>query len=116
MIEKTIIDYLNQHLTGAVAYTQEPANKNPAGSIFVTVEKTGSQMNNHLYTSVIAVQSYAPTLYGAASLDENVRELMLHIPDEVADISGIRLIGNSNYTDESKRQQRYQAVFDVIHY
>ena len=116
MIEKVIIDYLNEHLTDANAYTQEPENKNPSGSYFITVEKTGSQMTDHLYTSVIAVQSYAPSQYGAASLDETVRTLMLQIPDYVADVSGVRLIGNSNYTDTSKRQYRYQAVFDVIHY
>lgn len=116
MIEKAILDYLNQHLTDVIAYTQEPGSKNPTGSSFVVIEKTGSQLTNHLYTSVFAVQSYAPTILGAAELDETVRELMMNITDEVADISGIRLIGDSNFTDTSKRQPRYQAVFDVIHY
>lgn len=116
MIEKVIVNYLNQHLTDVSAYTQEPTNKNPVGSSFITVEKTGSQMNNYLYTSVIAVQSYAPSMIDASELDETVRDLMLQIADECAEVSGIRLIGNSNFTDTSKRQYRYQLVFDVIHY
>lgn len=116
MIEKVIYDYLNQHLTDATAYTQEPENKKPFGSSFVVMEKTGAQMNDHLYTSVIAVQSYAPSLFGAAELDEEVKTLMLALPDYASEVSGVRLIGDSNFTDTSTRQPRYQAVFDVFHY
>lgn len=115
MIEKVILDYLNANLD-VNAYTQEPENKNPSGSSFVVIEKTGSQMADFLYTSVIAVQSYAPSLYGAAELDEQVKELMFALPDHAQEVSGIRLIGDSNFTDTSTKQLRYQAVFDVMHY
>lgn len=113
MIEKIVLDYLNETLA---AYTQEPTNKNPGGSNFVVVEKTGGTITNHIKDSVIAAQSYAPSLYEASLLNEEVKELMLALPDQTAEVSGIRLIGDSNFTDPDTRQPRYQSVFEIYHY
>ena len=115
-IEERIISYLNGALDEIQAYGEKPTNKNPDGNLFVVVEKTGVQRNDMLYTSTVAIQSYAPTLYQAADLDEDVRAVMFALPDNLSEVSGIRLIGGGNFTDPSTRQPRYQSVFDVHHY
>lgn len=41
---------------------------------YVLIEKTGSGMNNHIKSATFAIQSYASSLYEAASLNEIVKE------------------------------------------
>lgn len=114
MIEKTVIDYLRDNRISA--YAQVPQNKTPFGAKFVVIEKTGGTLSNLINDSVIAVQSYAPSIFEAAELDEKVKGLMMALPDNSYNVSGIRLIGNSNFTDPDTLQPRYQSVFEVYHY
>lgn len=116
MIEKTVLDYLNARLTTANAYVNVPYHKNPGQGLYVVIERTGTQRTDMLYASVIAVQSYAPSLFQAAELDEEVRNVMFGLPNNAREVSGIRLIGGSNFTDPEQRQPRYQAVFEIYHY
>lgn len=115
LIEKIIRDHLNAVLPeGALLF--EPVNKNPKSGSFVVIEKTGTQQTDWLYTATVAVQSYAPTLYQAAELDQRARNAMFALPDSSEYVTGVHLIGGSNFTDPSTRQPRYQAVFDVNFY
>lgn len=120
MIEKTVLDYLAGNLligtTSVPVYMQEPVSRRPDnGDTFVVVEKTGSGKENHLCTATIAIQSYAPTLYEAACLNELVKEAMEDII-ELDEISKSQLNGDYNFTKVSTKQPRYQAVFDLTHY
>lgn len=112
MIEKTILDYLAERLTPIRVCMEIPANK---PSEFVLIEKTGSSLENHLYDSMLAVQSYSTSLYNAAMLNDTVKEAML---DAITldDISAVRLNSDYNFTDGDTKQYRYQAVFDITHY
>lgn len=110
MIEKVILDYLlGKELN---AFMERPEKK-PTGE-YVLVEKTGSVSANLLTTSTIAVQSYSDSLYGAASLNEQVKALMLQADKEIP-ISSCKLNTDSNFTDTATKQYRYQAVFEVTH-
>lgn len=120
-IEGVIIQYLNEWLEDQQltiqAYAQEPINQNPATSpkSFLVVEKTGSSRYNHLYTSMIAIQSYAPSVYEASKLNEKVIEIM----DDILELDRITKVSlNSAYVfmKTSTKQPRYQAVFDITHY
>lgn len=114
MIEKTVLDYLNTQLTPTV-YMQEPEHKNPLGETFVVLQKTGSSCENFIFTATFAIQSYAPSLYEAASLNEDVKAAMFNIIDE-DEITRVDLVSDYEYTKISTKQPRYQAVFEITHY
>ena len=111
MIEQTVLDYLTPLLDVAV-YMEVPPDPPEA---FVAIEKTGSSLRNHIYTSTLAIQSYGPTLLAAATLSEEVKGRMLYgaLPDEITRVS---LNGDYNFTDTETKRYRYQAVFDITHY
>lgn len=111
MIEKTIIDYLNAHLT-VPAYAERLATP-PAK--YVLVERTGGGEENHVKYATVAIQTYAPSRYEAA-------DLMQEVIDAMRDVLTLRNIGSAklasfyNYTDTAEKQHRYQAVYDVVYY
>ena len=111
MIEQTVLDWLNETLS-APAYMERPED---APERWVLVQKTGSGVTDHVKRATIAVQSYAPTLYDAAQLNEAVKSAM----DALIELDGVcrsQLNSDYEYTDPSKKQYRYQAVYDLTHY
>lgn len=112
IIEKVVLDYLNANIDGVTAYTERPKN---LPKRFILIQKTGGGCENKIFSSTMAIQSYAESLYEAAALNEVVISVMLEI-DSLYEIGGIRLNSDYNYTDGSNKQYRYQAVFDITHY
>lgn len=111
MIEKTILDYLNNKLSEP-CYMEEPDGEDT----FVLLEKTGSSLSNYVYSATFTIQSYATSLYEAAKLNEKVKAAMLTIADELNTISKCSLNSDYDFTDTTKKRYRYQAVFDITHY
>lgn len=111
MIEKILQDYLTDALQVPVCM-QTPS---PMPERFVVLEKTGGGMENHIFSSTIAAQSYAQTLYEAAVLNEEVKGALLYgsVPNEICRVS---LNSDYNYTDPDLGNYRYQAVYDITHY
>lgn len=112
MIEVTILNYLNENLENITAYMERPAN--PPKS-YVLIEKTGGGEENHIRHSTIAVKSIAESLFKAALLNEEVKDLMSSAIS-LDDIAKVELNSDYNFTDTSTKQYRYQAVFDITHY
>lgn len=112
MIEVTILNYLNQNLENITAYMERPAN--PPKS-YALIEKTGGGEENHIHHSTIAVKSIAESMYKAALLNEEVKDLMSSAIS-LDDIAKVELNSDYNFTDTSTKQYRYQAVFDITHY
>ena len=112
MIEVTILNYLNQNLENIAAYMERP--ENPPKS-YVLIEKTGGGEENHIHHSTIAVKSIAESMYKAALLNEEVKDLMSSAIS-LDDIAKVELNSDYNFTDTSTKQYRYQAVFDITHY
>ena len=111
MIEKTILDHLSASLEVACGM-EVPAN---APASFVVLEKTGTSRKNRIGTAILAVQSYASTLYEAACLIERVKTAM----DGAAVLPGVAAVhlnSDYNFTDTASKRYRYQAVFDVTYY
>lgn len=111
MIEKVLYDYLSAALSVPV-YLDIPKER-PA--TYVTLEKTGSSRENMIDRATIALQSIAPSMYEAAELNEDVKEVMddaIVLPE----IASSRLNSDYNFTDTATKQYRYQAVYDVVHY
>jgi hypothetical protein len=110
MIEKAVLDYLNDKLSTS-AYMEVPEDEQEKK--FVVIEKTGSGVNDHVYSAVLAVQSYAPTLNEAAKLNEEVIERMKEIPNYITNIGRCELNSDYNFSSTGQKRRRYQAVFDL---
>jgi hypothetical protein len=110
MIEKVILDYLNKNLS-------VPAFLEKSGDMpkrYVLFEKTSGGKRNHILSSTFVFQSYAESMYEAAALNEelkNVVENMISLDE----IGGIRLNSDYNFTDTETKEYRYQAVFGINH-
>ena len=111
MVEKTVKDYL-QHCLDVPVRMEDEDN---LGTEYVLIEKTGSGVEDHIKRATLAIQSYSMSLYGAAVLNERVKEAMEKCI-ELDDICRCDLNSDYNYTDTARKKYRYQAVFDVVHY
>lgn len=112
MIEKIVLDYLNQELS-VPAYIEKPAS---VPSKYVLIEKTGSGQNITLKDATFAIQSCGKSLYETVALNEAVKTAMSEMTDAVNSVLKCTLNSDYNYTDTAAKEYRYQAVFDIIHY
>ena len=109
MIEKIILDYLNEKLDVDV-YLERPEK---APTRYVLLEKTGGSRENYINSATVAIQSYAESMYEAASLNETVKKAM----DEIIMLPSVlssKLNSDYNFTDTARKEYRYQAVYDLV--
>jgi hypothetical protein len=111
MIEKIILDYLNDVLDYP-CYMEKPEN---APDDFILIERTSGSSENYIQSATFAVQSYSTSLYGAAALNEKAVEAMEGLI-ELNSISKSKKETDYNFTDTSKKGYRYQAVFDITYF
>ena len=113
MIEKIVLDYLNVSLPeGILAYMEKPED---VPQEYILLEKTGGGEENYVETATIAIQSYAGTLYRAASINKAIKDLMRNITVPNTCITKATLNTDYNFTDPTKKQYRYQAVYDLTY-
>ena len=106
MIETTVLNYLSEELAEP-CYMEVPAEP-PA--TFVVIDKTGSSRLNLVNEATMAIQSYAATKAQAAELNERVKSAMDNIIT-LADIGGVKLNSDYNFTNTQTKKYRYQAVY-----
>lgn len=111
IIEEVIIQYLSKVL-GVSVYGGKPSKDIPTR--YVLVEKTGSSRVDYINTADIVLQSYAESMIEAARLNEDVKSAMDSIIEH-KDIYKAKLNTDYNYTDTTKKQYRYQAVYQVTY-
>ena len=111
MIEKTILDYLGEHLTVPV-YMEEPISK-PAS--YVLIERTGSSESDLIESTTLALQSYGASLYDAAALNIAVKAQIKQAV-ELQSVSAVYINSDYNFTDTETKRYRYQCVAVVTHY
>ncbi|EPA0803230.1 hypothetical protein ACQZUA_000780 [Enterococcus hirae] len=111
MIEIIIKQYLDSHLS--VPSFLEQSGKMPDS--YILFEKTGSSKRNYLSSATFAFQSYAESMYDAAKLNEELKEVVENMI-ELDEISNVQLNSDYNFTDTTTKKYRYQAVFDINHY
>lgn len=111
MIEKIVLDYLNNALEYPT-YTQE---QNNGEKYFYLIQKVGSSVDNKIDTSMVAVQSYAPSRFEAAEMNYAMIEAMDDII-QLDEIGKCKKNSDYDYTDTSKKRYRYQALFEIVHY
>ena len=113
MIEKTVFDFLDEELTVPV-WTEIPEGETLPDK-YVLLEKTGSRSGDHIRSATFAAQSYADSMENAALLNEEVKAVMDRLI-ELNEITRSELNSDYNFTDQRKRQYRYQAVYVITHY
>lgn len=106
MIETTVLDYLSGELAEP-CYMEVPSNPQET---FVVIEKTGSSRTDHVNAATLAIQSYAGSLEQAAELNDRVKTAMDNITT-LADIGGVKLNSDYNFTNTQTKKYRYQAVY-----
>lgn len=106
MIEEILLNYLKTKLDLPV-YTE---NKNE--DEYILIGKSGSSKREHTNSATFFIQSYSTTKYKAALLNEKVKKIMDDLI-ELDEITYSRLNTDYDYTDTSKKQYRYQAVYDI---
>lgn len=111
MIEDTVIEYLNNN--AVVACAEKPISP-PVK--YVVVEKTGSNDEDILKRATLAIQSHADSLYNAAELNEHIKLLMNDMPAHIDSVSEVSTNSDYNFTDTSKKQYRYQAIFNITYF
>lgn len=112
MIESRVIEYLSEQFKIPV-YAEVPKSKPPQ---FLTIERTGRAVINHLKQVNIAVQSWSTiSLEDAARLCDEVEDVMSQFINDNS-IARCSLENSYNFTDESTKTYRYQAVFNIVYY
>lgn len=109
MQEKLVLDYLKKELEVPV-YMEVPKK---ASNSFVVVEKLGSSYSNRIQSGTFAIQSYGPSLYEAADLNDRVIRAMNKM-DRLDSVSFAALTSDYNHTDTETKTYRYQAVYDLV--
>lgn len=110
MIEQIVLDFLKTKLDVPVymeRHEQEPES-------FVIIQMTGSGSSNKINNAVFAVQSYAPTMFRASVLNEQVKTALDDLI-EIDVISKSRLNSDYNYTNTTDKKYRYQCVYEITY-
>ena len=110
MIAKEELDYLGEGLSVGV-YMESPEEL----TNYILLDQTGSSLNDHIITTTIAVQSYAPSLYEAMVLNESVKAAMEGFA-QLANVTRVELDTDYNFTNTVTKQYRWQAVYNITHY
>lgn len=113
MIELDVMNYLTER-TGVQTFAEEPDKAHRPDSYYL-IEKVGSAERDHITSAQIAVQSYAPSLVEAMSLNHAAKAALESFA-ELDKVSRCRCLGDYNYTDTQTKRYRYQAVFDITYY
>ena len=113
LIEKLVIDYLKNTLHLDAVYAEEP-DENITD--YIVVEKTGSDREDYINTSTIAIKSYGETLYDAMCLNNEVKTAMDELWLNENAVSASELNSDYNFSDTKRHRYRYQAVYDITHY
>lgn len=113
MIEKVVLDYLNEKLFYPVYMEVPDAKEMP--SKFYVVEKTGSSADDHIHFATFAIQSYSDSLYDSAVMNDEAKKAM-DLLIELDEITRSRLSTDYPFNNVSIKKYRYQAIYNIAHY
>lgn len=111
MIEIAIKDFVAQRLSVPV-YMEYPIN---APDRFVILDRSDTNRENHIETSLFIAQSYAESKLEAARLNQQVKAAMDALV-ELEQVSCSDLNSDYPFPDTQRKRHRYQAVYDITHY
>lgn len=112
MIELDIKNFIDDNLDYP-AYMELPSN---SPDTFYIIEKVGGSQDEHIDSATVAIQTYASSMYQAASLAESLIDSMLNDFVLLSNISKVELNSSYNYPDTRVKKYRYQSLFDIYYY
>lgn len=112
MIELDIRNFINSSLDYP-AYMELPSNP---PDIFFIIEKVGGGQDEHIDTATIAIQTYAASMYLAASTAESLIDSMLNDFILLSNVAKVELNSSYNYPDTKVKKYRYQSLFEIYYY
>lgn len=83
---------------------------------FFVIEKISGSRDEQIDFARIAIQPYAPSMYQAASLCEQLNDEMLNNFVALPNITKVELNSSYNYTDTTTKKYRYQSIFEIYYY
>lgn len=111
MIEEIVLN----HLSGIISVAVEMEIPRKPDKRYVVIRKADSGREEHIYTSMFVIDSYAESLFEAAKLSSEVVAAMDLLPD-LDEICSVELTGDYSLSDTASKKYRYQAVYNVTHY
>ena len=111
LIERLLYEHLCAVQTVPV-YMEKPAN--PPESFYL-VEKTGGDESNQVRYADFAIQSYAPSLFQAATLDETLVDYVKSLQEDPG-VASVHHNSSYNFTNTQTKEYRYQSVYEVVYY
>ena len=112
MIEIVVKNYLAAQISDVPVCMEIPED---VPTTYIVIEKTGSTNADGAESAVFAVQSIAPTLYEAATLNERVKAVMAESAANCDEIFNCQLNSDYNWTNTNTKERRYQAVFNIYY-
>ena len=112
MIELDIKNFIDENLDYP-AYMELPTNP---PDIFFIIEKVGGSQDTHIDNAMVTIQTYAPSMYLAASITETLKDSMLNDFILLSNISKVELNSSYNYPDTRVKKYRYQSLFEIYYY
>lgn len=116
MIELIVLDYLKEKLSVPVKMKKDSDLKE-----FVLIKKAGSGQAEFINSAMLIIQSYSTSLYKAALLNKEVKKAMLGDGENeygiisLNNVSSCKLNSDYEYTDTTTKEERYQAVYDLVY-
>lgn len=111
MIEIIIKNFVEEKLSVPV-YMELPEN---APDRFVILDRSDTNRENRIETSLFVAQSYAESKLEAAKLNKQVKEVMDALV-ELEQVSCSELNSDYPFPDTQRKRHRYQAVYNITHY
>ena len=112
MIEVDIKKFIDDNFDYP-AFMERPGT---ATDTFFIIEKVSGSRKEQIDFARVAVQTYAPSMYLAASLCEQLNDYMLNEFIRLENISSVDLNSTYNYTDTTTKKYRYQSLFEIYYY
>lgn len=110
LIEQTILEYLQEALDMSNIYLEIPREIPETFVVFRIIDRGFSNQINEV---TVEFQSYAPSKYEAAVLDELVRNAMNNI-NNLPSVSG-RFGGGNDNPDTLLKIPRYRCYYNIFY-
>lgn len=112
MIEVLLKNFIDQNLDYP-AYMEVP--NTPPDNFFV-IEKVGGSREEQIDSAMVAIQTYAPSLYQTAQNCNVMIDSILNDFITCPEVSSVKLNSSYNYPDTATRRYRYQSLFEIYYY
>ena len=111
MIEKKILDYLNDNME-VPAYMEYPEN---AELPFIVIEMTSGYSADHLMITTFVMDTYDTSMYKTALLNDSLISTMRKWVEKDHTIARVDIKNNYHDSNTATKEYRYKLVVDITY-